>query len=188
MKRSLLILTALLLAPLAALRAAPLAKPNALIILVDDMGWCDPQYFNLQSKIAMPHIDQLAAEGMKFTNAHAGASICVPSWYSLLTGRMPYRNWNAWLTKQLASSSEPFFINYAIPAPHAPWATASEFSGKSGPVQYGDYVINLDAMIGEVMTNLEKLKLKDNTLGPRVYLPGAKVTVSPGFSWLMTCR
>ena len=71
----------------------PASHPNLLIILVDDMGWGDPQCFNPQSKIATPHLDKLAAAGMKFTNAHAGASICVPSRYSLLTGRMPYRNW-----------------------------------------------------------------------------------------------
>ena len=88
-----ILLSALLLTPLAPLHAAPSAKPNVLIILVDDMGWGDPQCFNPQSKIATPHIDRLAAEGMKFTNAHAAASICVPSRYSLLTGRMPYRNW-----------------------------------------------------------------------------------------------
>lgn len=284
--------------------------PNILIILVDDMGYGDPQCFNPQSKIATPHIDRLAAAGMKFTNAHAGASICVPSRYSLLTGRMPYRNWNresarrtgkselsdlekkhfpqpqiqhepgrlnlatlmkrqgyatacvgkwhqgmstkaeadgtlkmtpvdfgfdyyfgfdapeqapyawienkrfvvaptetiadhpgegvtnpgtqgahwrkgpsapgwkfegylstiaekadAWLAKQSADGSgKPFFLYYAIPAPHAPWATASEFKGRSRVGQYGDYVMNVDAMIGQVMATLDKLKLMENTL------------------------
>jgi arylsulfatase A len=82
----------LLLAAASVTTAAP--QPNILLILVDDMGWGDPRCFNPESKIATPHIDKLAAEGMKFTDAHAGASICVPSRYSLLTGRMPYRNWN----------------------------------------------------------------------------------------------
>jgi arylsulfatase A len=301
---------ALLLAPLATLQAAEVTPPNILIILVDDMGWGDPQCFNPQSKIATPNIDNLAARGMKFTNAHAGASICVPSRYSLLTGRMPYRNWNAasvkqtkktdlsplekkhfpqpqlqhepgrlnlamlmkhqgyatgcvgkwhqgmsmkaeadgtlkmtplnfgfdyyfgfdapeqgpyafienkcfvvaptetitnhpgegvtnpetqgahwrkglaapgwkfdsvlstiggkadaWLTKQSTNADKaPFFLYYAIPAPHAPWATAGEFKGKSGAGQYGDYVMNVDAMIGQVLATLDKLKLRDNTL------------------------
>jgi arylsulfatase A-like enzyme len=301
---------ALLLAPLATLQAAEAKPPNILIILVDDMGWGDPQCFNPQSKIPTPNIDRLAAAGMKFTNAHAGASICVPSRYSLLTGRMPYRNWNsasvkqtrktdlsalekkhfpqpqlqhepgrlnlatlmkhqgyatacvgkwhqgmstkaetdgtlkmtplnfgfdyyfgfdapeqgpyafienrrfvvaptemipdhpgdgvtnpetqgahwrkglaapgwkfdsvlstigskadAWLTKQSTNADKaPFFLYYAIPAPHAPWATAGEFKGMSGAGQYGDYVMNVDAMIGQVMTTLDKLKLRDNTL------------------------
>lgn len=282
-------------------------KPNILIIIVDDMGWGDPQCFNPESKIATPHLDRLASEGMKFTNAHAPASICVPSRYGLLTGRMPYRNWQSkgarkqtkngreiihfpqpqlhtepgrlnlatlvkrqgyatacvgkwhqgmssqaeadgtlkmspvdfgfdyyygfdapeqapyafiennrfvvaptetiddhpgegvtnpqtqgahwrkglaasgwefegylstiagkadeWLTKQSASGGgEPFFLYYAIPAPHAPWATSNEFKGKSGAGQYGDYVMNVDAMVGQVMATLDKLNLKENTL------------------------
>ena len=305
---------ALLLGPLAALPAADASKiagkPNILILLVDDMGYGDPQCFNPQSKIATPNIDRLEQEGMRFTDAHAGASICVPSRYSLLSGRMPYRNWNTtggkgvkmqskngremlhfpqpqlqaeperlnlatllkrqgyatacvgkwhqgmsakaeadgtlkitpvdfgfdyyfgfdapeqgpyafienkrfvvaptetiedhpgedvtnpetqgahwrkglaapgwkfegylspiaekadeWLAKHAAGGgSKPFFLYYAIPAPHAPWATANDFKGKSGAGQYGDYVMNVDAMIGRVLTTLEKLKLKDNTL------------------------
>ena len=322
MKLPLTFFKALLLAPLAALHGsdvnqtkAPASRPNVLIILVDDMGWGDPQCFNAQSKIATPHIDKLAAEGMKFTNAHAGGSICVPSRYSLLTGRMPYRNWHttgvkgvrkqskkgremmhfpqpqlqaeptrlnlatlmkrqdfatacvgkwhqgmsskaeadgtlkmtpldfgfdyyfgfdapeqgpyafienrrfvvaptetiedhpgegvtnpetqgahwrkglaapgwnfegclstiagkadAWLEKhsqnqsQGVRSSQPFFLYYAIPAPHAPWATAEEFKGRSSAGQYGDYVMNVDAKVGQVLATLDKLKLRDNTL------------------------
>ena len=290
--------------------ARPSGKPNILILLVDDMGYGDPQCFNLQSKIVTPHIDRLAQEGMSFNDAHSGGSICVPSRYSLLSGRMPYRNWNtvaakgsekrqisakgqlhfaqsqlqqephrlnlatllkrqgyatacvgkwhqgmsataqadgtlkstpvdfgfdyyfgfdapeqgpyafienkrfvvvpseiieehlgtdvsnpytqglhwrkglaapgwkfegylatiadkadSWLANHRASGTkEPFFLYYCIPAPHAPWATAGDFKGRSGAGQYGDYVMNVDAMIGQVMTTLEKLKLKDNTL------------------------
>jgi arylsulfatase A-like enzyme len=70
-----------------------------------------------------------------------------------------------WLAKHASSDgSTPFFLYYAIPAPHAPWATANDFKGKSGAGQYGDYVMNVDAMIGQVIATLEKLKLKDNTL------------------------
>ena len=47
--------------------------PNILIILVDDMGWGDPRCFNPESKILTPHIDRLAAQGMKFTG-RAGAT------------------------------------------------------------------------------------------------------------------
>lgn len=282
-------------------------KPNVLIILVDDLGWGDPQCFNPQSKIATPHIDRLAREGMRFTDAHAAASICVPSRYGLLTGRMPYRNWgersesvrtrngrqsprvrqpmiqhepgrlnlatllkrrgyatacigkwhqgmsaeaqadgtlettpvdfgfddyfgfdapeqgpyawienkrfvvaptetmedhpgsevtnpetqgahwrkglaapgwkfedvlptlarkaDEWLAAHAARGGDtPFFLYYAVPAPHAPWATAAGFEGKSGAGQYGDYVMNVDAVIGQVLATLEKLRLKDDTL------------------------
>jgi arylsulfatase A-like enzyme len=72
---------------------------------------------------------------------------------------------DAWLTKQSDNNDKvPFFLYYAIPAPHAPWATASEFKGKSGAGQYGDYVMNVDAMIGQVLATLDKLKLRENTL------------------------
>jgi arylsulfatase A len=86
-------LTALLLAPLAALQAAEIkmAKPNIIVILADDMGYGDPQCFNPQSKILTPNIDRLAAQGMRFTDAHAPGAVCVPSRYGLLTGRYPFR-------------------------------------------------------------------------------------------------
>ncbi len=67
------------------------AKPNIVIILVDDMGYGDPHCFNPQSKIATPNIDRLAAEGMRFTDAHAPGPLCHPSRYGLMTGRYPFR-------------------------------------------------------------------------------------------------
>jgi len=66
--------------------------------------------------------------------------------------------------EQGTKPNQPFFLYYAIPAPHAPWATAPAFKGKSGAGQYGDYVINVDAMIGQVLATLDKLKLSENTL------------------------
>lgn len=66
-------------------------KPNILIVLVDDMGYGDPQCFNPQSKIATPNIDRLAREGMRFTDAHAPGPLCHPSRYGLMTGRYPFR-------------------------------------------------------------------------------------------------
>ncbi len=71
----------------------PTAKklPNILIILVDDMGYGDPGCYNSQSKILTPNIDQLAREGMRFTDAHATGPLCHPSRYGLITGRYPFR-------------------------------------------------------------------------------------------------
>ena len=89
------LITALLLAPLAPLHGAdartPAAKPNIVVLLVDDMGYGDPQCFNPQSKIATPHMDRLALEGMRFTDAHAPGPLCHPSRYGLMTGRYPFR-------------------------------------------------------------------------------------------------
>ena len=95
MKHTLTLIAALLLVPLASLHAAdaskPAGKPNILILLADDMGYGDPGCYNPQSKIATPHIDRLAREGMRFTDAHAPGPLCHPSRYGLLTGRYPFR-------------------------------------------------------------------------------------------------
>jgi len=54
------------------------SRPNIVFILADDMGYGDPHCFNPQSKIPTPHIDRLAIEGMRFTDAHAAGAVCVP--------------------------------------------------------------------------------------------------------------
>ncbi len=65
--------------------------PHIVLIMADDMGYGDPTCYNPDSKIATKHIDRLAAEGMRFTDAHAPAAVCVPTRYSLMTGRYPFR-------------------------------------------------------------------------------------------------
>ncbi|MGJ8724720.1 MAG: sulfatase [Roseibacillus sp.] len=62
-------------------------KPNILFILVDDLGWADVGYQN--PKVTQtPRIDQLAEEGIIFSNAYA-ATVCTPSRGEILTGRSP---------------------------------------------------------------------------------------------------
>lgn len=86
---------ALVLAPLAALHAAdlpkPATKPNILVILADDLGYGDVGCYNKDSKVPTPNLDRLAREGVRFTDAHAPSTVCTPSRYSLLTGRMCFR-------------------------------------------------------------------------------------------------
>ncbi len=66
-------------------------KPNIVLIMADDMGYGDPGCYNPESKAPTPNIDQLAADGMRFTNAHSAGSLCIPARYGLLTGRYPMR-------------------------------------------------------------------------------------------------
>ncbi|HRO45696.1 arylsulfatase [Agriterribacter sp.] len=61
-------------------------KPNIVFILADDMGYGDPGCYG-QRLIETPHIDQLAAGGIRFTQFYAGTSVCAPSRSSLLTGQ-----------------------------------------------------------------------------------------------------
>ena len=67
-------------------------KPNIIHILADDMGYGDLGCNNPSSKIPTPHLDRLASQGMRFTDAHAGSSVCSPSRYNILTGRYCWRS------------------------------------------------------------------------------------------------
>ena len=65
--------------------------PNIVYILADDMGYGDVSALNPDSKIRTPNIDRLAHEGMHFTDAHSGSSVCTPTRYGILTGRYCWR-------------------------------------------------------------------------------------------------
>lgn len=79
-----------LLLVLGMLANATAAPPNVVLILVDDMGWMDlscqgSDYFKT------PRIDQLASEGMRFTDAYAACAVCSPTRAAVMTGRWPAR-------------------------------------------------------------------------------------------------
>ncbi len=66
--------------------ATPAAKqPNIIYILADDLGYGDVGVYG-QKRITTPHLDQLAAEGMRFTQHYAGATVCAPSRSAFLEG------------------------------------------------------------------------------------------------------
>ena len=65
--------------------------PNIVVILADDLGYGDLGCYNKDSKIPTPHLDRLAASGMRFTDAHSPSSVCSPTRYALLTGRYAWR-------------------------------------------------------------------------------------------------
>jgi arylsulfatase A len=66
--------------------------PNIVYILADDLGYGDIAAFNPEGKIKTPNLDRLAAQGMRFTDAHSPSSVCTPTRYALMTGRYPWRS------------------------------------------------------------------------------------------------
>lgn len=95
MRLSLPLLSTLLLVLPAALHAAdapPQASPNILFVLADDLGYGDVGCYNPESKVPTPNLDRLAREGMRFTDAHSPSTVCTPTRYSILTGRMAFRS------------------------------------------------------------------------------------------------
>ena len=275
-------LKAALLAPFAGLGAAENSRPNIVFILADDLGYGDVQCLNLQrGKIATPHLDRLAAQGMTFTDAHSSSSVCTPTRYSILTGRYNWRTrlqsgvlngysppliaadrltvpgllkqhgyqtacigkWhlgmgipegdpspkitdgpttrgfdsyfgiaasldmppfayieNDRFTEPLtttkkwqrsgaaaagfeavevlptlarkateyvaaqAKSGKPFFLYLPLTSPHTPILPSRQWQGKSSIGKYGDFVMETDWAVGEVMAALEKAGISSNTL------------------------
>ena len=283
----------------AASQAAAAGTPNIILILADDLGYGDIAAYNEQSKIKTPHLDKLAAQGMRFTDAHAAGSTCVPSRYGLLTGRYPVRanldwksgpvieddqitiasylsdvgyttamvgkwhqglepvqeslefdfseplqggpldrgfdtffgihasldippyfyirgrtataiptetinagssaghadGWNHiqgafWreglqsddfdleqVTPRLLAEAiqvlrshaakqekDPLFLYLALPSPHTPWLPAEKFKGQSGAGMYGDFVMQVDAAVGEILDELDSTGLSGDTM------------------------
>lgn len=85
MNRPLFLLLLALLAS-AASAAAPDRPPNIIFVMVDDMGHADIGAYG-QTVIRTPHLDRMAREGMRFTQAYAGGSVCAPSRSVLMTGQ-----------------------------------------------------------------------------------------------------
>ena len=93
----------------AAVAAPAAAQPNIVIIYSDDVGFGDLGCYG--GTPLTPNIDRLAAGGLRFTDAHATASTCTPSRYSLLTGRYAFREKRA----KILAGDAPLLIEPGSP-------------------------------------------------------------------------
>lgn len=268
-------LSAVLLASTAA--AEEQKRPNIVVILADDLGSGDVQRLNPnRGKIKTPHLDKLASQGMTFTDAHSGSSVCTPTRYGLLTGRYAWRTrlqrgvlddyvepliakdrltlpgllqgqgyhtacvgkWHLGFTiaergkdngkkekfegaamgsvtrdgptsrgfdhffgfhharmmksvfendrvtrlvepvdvlpllaqqasayvAERAKTGKPFFLYLPLSSPHTPIVPSKDWKGRSGLGDYGDFVMETDWAVGEVLAAIEKAGVADNTL------------------------
>ncbi len=106
------------------------AKPlNFVLILVDDLGWMDlscqgSKYYET------PHLDRLAAEGMRFTDAYAACAVCSPTRAAVQTGRYPGRlGVTDWIRSRFQGGKIP--ADKRIPAATRVAATASSWCRKT---------------------------------------------------------
>src|ERR1043165_2983400 len=65
-------------------------RPNIIFILADDLGWADLSVYG-QTEYETPHLDRLAAQGVRFTQAYANSAVCSATRFALITGRYQYR-------------------------------------------------------------------------------------------------
>lgn len=84
-------------------------RPNIVYIICDDLGYGDVHCLAPQtSKIPTPNADQLAREGMIFTDCHSGSSVCTPTRYGIMTGRY---SWRTKLQKGVVTGFAPSLID-----------------------------------------------------------------------------
>ena len=88
-------------------------RPNIVILYADDMGYGDLNIQNPDSRIPTPYLDQLARDGMRFTDAHSSSGVCSPSRYALLTGTYHWRRQHSIVN----SFGKPFFTDADITLP-----------------------------------------------------------------------
>jgi arylsulfatase A-like enzyme len=98
------VLTALI--TLSVLLPAPAAerKPNIILMLIDDMGWTDLTCYG-SKYYETPHIDRLAKDGMRFTQAYSACTVCSPTRSAIMTGKYPARTH---ITDWIAGHERPF--------------------------------------------------------------------------------
>ena len=66
--------------------AAGAERPNVILAMADDMGWRDLSCYE-NDRVATPHIDRLAKEGIRLTQYYAASAVCTPTRASVLTGK-----------------------------------------------------------------------------------------------------
>jgi arylsulfatase A-like enzyme len=123
-----------------ALAAVAPRPPNIIFILADDIGYGDFGCYGA-TKVKTPHVDQLAREGIRLTDAHATASVCTPTRYSFITGQYAFRNPGG---DHILSGEAPLSIDATKPTIASVLKTAGYATGQVGKWHLGLGRGNLD--------------------------------------------
>ena len=93
--------------------ASVIKRPNVVVILADDLGYGSLScYGSKPSILSTPHIDKLAEQGCRFTDAHTPSSVCSPTRYALMTGRYV---WRTGVKGGVYSTTDPLHIETTRP-------------------------------------------------------------------------
>ncbi len=106
--------------------------PNVVFILVDDLGYMDIGANNPGTFYETPHVDRLAATGMRFTSGYAANPVCSPTRFSIMTGKYPTRAAATdWFTGKRSGRYLPADINDHMPLSEVTVAEALKEGGYS---------------------------------------------------------
>lgn len=161
--------------------------PNIVYVLADDLGIGDINAFNPKGKIKTPYIDQLASEGMKFTDAHSSSSVCSPTRYGILTGRY---NWRSTLKAGVLWGYSPGLIDTArttVPSMLSSKGYHTAFIGKWhlgwdwGKNENGDFDFSLPITNNpnDVGFDYAYGHVASLDIPPYIYVENGKVTAVP---------
>lgn len=180
--------------------------PNIIVVLADDLGYGDLSAFNPKGKIITPHLDQMAADGMRFTDAHTSSAVCTPTRYGLLTGRY---NWRTRLKKSVLSGTSKALIprdrtTLASMLKHSgyhtafigkwhlgwDWALNSNLESDEVSWDFGDTDIDFSSPIsngpGSLGFDYSYGHSGSLDMAPYVYVENGKVTAAPDRSTVNT--
>jgi arylsulfatase A len=111
----------------ASVRAAPAQKPNVILILADDFGWTDLASYGSDLH-ETPAIDQLARDGMKFTQNYSACTVCSPTRAALMTGKYPARlHITDWIPGQMPANPKLLVPDWTKFLPHSEVTLAEVF-------------------------------------------------------------
>ncbi len=189
--------------------ATPIAKPNLIFILFDDLGYGEPPSFRAESRFKTPHLDRLARESIRFTDARCAAAICIGKWHmgwrctgdqvtdgplnrgfgrffgytdarrisqvfendrllgtfkEIEAAPLMAQKTVACIDERAQAGLQPFFIYVPLTQPHIPHIPSPEFQGKSGQQGYGDWIMQGNAVVGQILDALDRRQLASNTL------------------------
>jgi hypothetical protein len=177
-----------------AIRKRPQRRPNMIVIYTDDHGYADLSCMGHEKDVKTPHIDALAAQGVRFTSGYVTAPQCCPSRAGLLTGRDQNRfglvanghgplplgettiadrldhQTEAALRFIDIHHAEPFFLYLAYYGPHVPLASSKKYLDRfRGPMperrRYALAMISaIDDGVGRIMKSLAEHGIGENTI------------------------
>ncbi len=107
-----IVLAAVAVASIVEVEACAAQRPNVVLIVVDDLGWTDLACYG-SDLYQTPHIDRLARDGMRFTQAYSACTVCSPTRASLLTGKYPARlHITDWIPGQMPANPKMLVPNW----------------------------------------------------------------------------